>query len=163
MKVFISWSGDRSKAVATALRTWIPDVIQSAEPWMSKADIDAGSRWGRDIEGELAKTRFGVLCLTPENVDAAWLLFEAGALAKTIEDTYVCPYLFGMEPGDVPPGPLTLFQAKRANRDETWDVIQTINKASGDEEALTDSQLERAYKRWWPALLELPPGCRHGS
>ena len=32
MKVFVSWSGSRSKAIATALSGWLPLVIQSVEP-----------------------------------------------------------------------------------------------------------------------------------
>jgi len=40
MKVFISWSGQRSAAVADALRYWLPKVIQALEPWMSADDIE---------------------------------------------------------------------------------------------------------------------------
>jgi hypothetical protein len=93
MKVFISWSGPRSKAAAQALHQWLPDVIQSIEPWMSAEDIDAGARWGNEVTNELAQTRCGIICLTQDNLTAPWILFEAGALSKTIEKTYVIPYL----------------------------------------------------------------------
>ena len=53
MKVFISWSGTRSKLIATALRKWLPYIMQSVEPWMSDTDINAGARWSREIEKEL--------------------------------------------------------------------------------------------------------------
>src|SRR5215216_2046517 len=126
MKVFISWSGERSKTVALALRDWLPGVIQTVKPWMSKKDIDAGARWSNDVAKELGETRFGIVCLTRTNLNAPWILFEVGALAKTIDETFVCPYLIGLESTDIPPGPLTQFQSKRANELETWEMVYTI-------------------------------------
>jgi hypothetical protein len=151
MKLFISWSGDTSGSVATALRQWIPDVLQTVEPWMSQTDIDAGARWSRDIDKELGETKFGIICLTKDNYSAPWILFEAGALAKTIDDTFVCPYLIDLEPSDVPNGPLTQFQAKRANEKETWELISTINKALKDA-SLPEERLKRTFDRCWPDL-----------
>ena len=40
--VFITWSKERSKAAALALRGWLPLVIQAVEPWMSDKDIGKG-------------------------------------------------------------------------------------------------------------------------
>ena len=34
MKVFISWSGQRSKTVALAFRDWLPLMFETIEPWM---------------------------------------------------------------------------------------------------------------------------------
>jgi hypothetical protein len=111
------------------LRQWLPDLIQSIEPWMSAEDIDAGTRWGIEVTNQLAETRCGIICLTKDNQQAPWILFEAGALSKTIEKTYVIPYLIDLAPSDILPGPLTQFQAKRANRSETWELVRTLNGA----------------------------------
>lgn len=154
MKIFLSWSGPRSNALAVFLRRWFPDVIQAARPWMSQADIDAGARWNRDIERELSETRFGIICLTRDNLTAPWILFESGALAKTISDTFVCPYLIDLEPSEIPQGPLTQFQAKRANEKETWELVLSVNKAL-KEQALPEEQLRRTFDRWWPDLDKL--------
>jgi hypothetical protein len=151
MKVFISWSGEISRRVADALREWLPDVIQEVEPWVSASDIEAGSRWSREIESELSTTRFGILCLTRDTQHAPWILFEAGALAKTVPDTFVCPYLINFTPAELAPGPLTQFQAKRAVESETWELLQTLNKALKDE-ALPEDRLSRSFKRCWPDL-----------
>jgi hypothetical protein len=82
MKVFLSWSGERSKAAAQILRQWLPDVIQSIEPWMSAEDIDAGARWNSELTNKLAETRCGIICLTRDNQLAPWVHFEAGSLSK---------------------------------------------------------------------------------
>jgi hypothetical protein len=151
MKIFISWSGQRSKAVALELHQWLRDVIQTLEPWMSAVDIEAGARWSVDVAAKLQETKFGIICVTKENLSAPWLLFEAGALAKTLSDTFVCPYLIGLEPSDIPGGPLTQFQAKRSNKKETWELLCSINNAM-KEEKLPQEQLTRYFERWWPDL-----------
>lgn len=159
MRVFLSWCGDRSKTVAQALRDWLPDVIQGIQPWMSASDIEAGSRWNRRVQDELSTTKFGVICVTQTNQTAPWILFEAGALAKTIDDSFVCPYLIDLEPSQLTQGPLTQFQAKRANEEDTFSLVRSMNSAM-KESGLPEEKLERAFKRWWPdlasALAEIP-------
>ncbi len=88
--------------------------------------------------------------MTKDNQTAPWILFEAGALSKTVEKTNVVPYLIDLEPAGILPGPLTQFQAKRANKAETWELIRTINRAL--DTALSDDQLQRAFERCWPEL-----------
>jgi hypothetical protein len=108
MKVFISWSGVRSKAVAQTLHDWLPQVMNAVEPWMSSEDMRKGSLWRLTLAEELESTHVGVICLTPENLRAPWLLFEAGALSKLYreKDAHVCTYLIGMRFADVIEGPL---------------------------------------------------------
>ena len=151
MKLFLSWSGPESRGAAEALREWLPFVINAVEPWMSSEDIDAGTRWSNAIQTELESTRFGIIFVTKSNTKAPWLLFEAGALAKTLDDTFVCPYLIRLDPSDLPGGPLTQFQAKQATKDGTWQLLQTINRAFGDK-TIPEERLGRAFEKWWPDL-----------
>ncbi|HEY5883908.1 MAG TPA: hypothetical protein VIT88_04435 [Pyrinomonadaceae bacterium] len=154
MKIFISWSGPRSKAVALKLRDWIPCVIQSADPSVSEHDIDAGARWGQELEVLLEGSRFGVICLTSGNLKAEWLHFEAGAISKTVVDkrTMVCPYLVDLDTSEIPPGPFTQFQAKRADKKGTFEVLRSINKACDSGLALTSEKLKVSFEKWWPEL-----------
>src|SRR5688572_16881222 len=101
MKVFISWSGARSYAVASALRDWLPSVIQALEPWMSAADIQRGAQWPLQIATRLAECNVGIICLTPENLNEKWILFEAGALSKILDRAHVCTYLIALEATDL--------------------------------------------------------------
>jgi hypothetical protein len=121
----------------------------AVEPWMSQTDIRAGARWPRELADNLRETRFGIICITKTNLNAPWILFEAGALAKTIEDTFVCPYLIDFE--QIPQGPLSQFQAKHACECETWELICAINNAL-KEDALSNERLKEAFDKWWPVL-----------
>jgi len=154
MKVFISASGSRSKAVAEALREWIPDVIQAAEPWISSADIESGARWSLDLAKQLDQAQFGIICLTPENLTEPWINFESGAISKKFDDkTRVCPYLLGLDTTDLK-GPLVQFQLVRAIKEDTRILMQTINHALGDgtSGALDDGRFDRTFNKNWPIL-----------
>jgi TIR domain len=159
MKVFISWSGDRSKAVADALYQWLPTIIQSVEPWMSEHDIDKGTRNIPAISKNLEETHFGLICLTPENLTAAWLLFEAGALSKAQENARVWTFLYELENTDVE-GPLSQFQHTKAKEDDVRKLLLAINRASVGA-AITEQQLQISFDRGWPELAEklrnIPP------
>jgi hypothetical protein len=117
---------------------------------MSQSDIQAGARWSEEIALRLEACSVGIICLTPDNLDSPWLLFEAGALSKTLEETYVCPYLFALEPSDVS-GPLAQFQSSRADEPGTRDLVFTINQALG-EQAMDESGMEEVFRVWWPHL-----------
>ena len=153
VEVFISWSGDRSEKVADALRGWLPSVIQSVEPFMSASDIEKGTRWANDIGEHLEKAQFGLICLTEENLEAPWLLFEAGALSKSIEDSRVVPYLYGVSKTELK-GPLAQFQGAVADKNSTFDVLKSINQECGDN-GLDQARLESAFEIWWPKLEEM--------
>jgi hypothetical protein len=159
MRVFISWSGGRSRAVADALHQWLPTIIQSVETWMSEHDIDKGTRNIPAISRNLEETHFGIICLTPENLNAAWLLFEAGALSKMQEDARVWTFLYELENTDVE-GPLSQFQHTKAREDDVRKLLLTMNRASAGA-AVTDQQLQISFDRGWPELAEklsnIPP------
>jgi hypothetical protein len=153
VKVFISWSGERSRQVAEALRDWLPQVLQFVDPWLSARDIDKGARWGAEIASELNASQFGIICVTPENQSAPWLLFEAGAISKQVDQSRVTPYLFKMRHSDLKQ-PLALFQAAIADKDETLALLKSINAAvgSGGGKQLMDSQIEAIFKAMWTGL-----------
>ena len=152
MKIFISWSGEVSHEVAKALRDWLPSVIQSVIPYVSSEDIDKGARWSSDIATELDKSSFGILCITPDNIDAPWLNFEAGALGKSVEKSRVCPFLFKIKSSDMK-GPILQYQSTIHDRGDVLKLIKAINEAC-EENRLEETRLERAFEVWWPKLDE---------
>jgi len=152
MNVFLSWSGEESKAVAQALYFWLPEVIQSVRPWMSQQDLVAGVRWSNEIQGNLRQSAFGIICVTPSNRSAPWLNFEAGAISNNLGAVNVVPYIFRLGFADLS-GPLTQFQGKEATLEGTRGVIGALNKSLGDN-GLDGRRLENAFNKLWPDLEE---------
>jgi len=150
MKIFIVWSGRKSKKVAQVLHEWIKNVIQVAKPWMSSKDIDKGTQWSLEIAKELKNAKIGIICLTANNLKEPWIYFESGALTNAVEKAYVCPYLFGLEFKDVT-SPLSQFQLTKAEKEDTYKLVETINKRRGSR-ALSEKRLKNTFEKWWPDL-----------
>jgi len=148
MKVFISWSGDRSKKVAELLDDWIQCVIQAVNPWMSSKDIDRGALWFTEITDQLANTSIGVVCLTKENKNKPWILFEAGALAKGLTSNRVCTFLIDLVSTDLE-NPLAQFNHTFPTKESVWELVRTINLTL-KEDALKESVLLKVYETYWP-------------
>ena len=153
MKIFISWSGERSHQVATALRSWLPCVINDLEPWVSQEDIAKGTHWPTHLSRELNDSHYGIICITPENMDQPWILFEAGALSKAIEDSRVSPFLFGIDKRDLKP-PLGHFQSTNPDKEDTKKLLESINSAveTAKGKSLSQEVLTKSFSRWWPDL-----------
>jgi hypothetical protein len=150
MKVFLSWSGTRSHKVALVFRDWLPSVIQEIVPYVSSEDIDKGARWSTDIAKELADSTFGILCVTRDNINAPWLTFEAGALSKTMDKSFVSPFLFDIKRSEVD-GPILQFQSTIFEKDDLKKLVKTLNKAC-EKDGLASDRLEKAFEVWYPTL-----------
>jgi hypothetical protein len=152
MNIFISWSGKLSEQLASQIKEWLPNVIQRARPFISNESIRKGQKWFLEISKELSKVSFGILCLTKDNIEAPWLIFEAGALSKQIEDSHVCPILFGgLRPKDIT-GSLSNFQHTIFSKDDFFKLIETINTNLSETEKLSEKLLANAFEKWWPDL-----------
>lgn len=151
MKVFLSWSGHKSHQVALIFRDWLPSVIQSITPYVSSEDIDKGARWSTDIAKELEDSSFGILCVTKENLEAPWLLFEAGALSKMMDKGSVCPFLFDLKMAEIKEGPILQFQTTVFEKNDVKKLLLSLNKACG-ETGLKEDLLLKSFDVWWPSL-----------
>ena len=152
MKLFVSWSQDISRQIAQDFREWLPLVNQTIEPFMSEEDTDKGAHWSSTIRRELEQSAFGIVILTAENIDSTWLHFEAGAIAKSVEEGRVVPILFGLKHSDVQQ-PLSMFQSALFEREDIFRVVKSINGAAGAH-AREERQLETVFDSFWPRLDE---------
>lgn len=156
MKVFISWSGSLGKALAEALRQWLPGVIQVVKPYYTPDDITKGTRWSAEIAKELEDSQVGIICVTRDSLNAPWVVFEAGALSKNIDKSRVCPILFDLRPTDVQ-GPLVQFQLAQFEEKEMKRVVKMINEiliSTNQDGALDAMVLDSVFEMWWPKIKE---------
>lgn len=152
MRVFISWSGKKSADVADFIRAWLPMLVQSVEPWMSESDIEPGKRWSNELAEQLSSTDVGIICLTRANLSSAWMLFEAGALAKSTKHGVLIPLLVDIEKTEIP-SPLGMYQATTLDREGLLSLAQAVSTA--DATSRLDQQvLINLYGRLWPAIEE---------
>lgn len=163
MKVFISWSGQRSKVVAEIFSDWLKCVIQASQPWISTRDIDRGAIWFSEINDKLKDVSVGVVFLTQENKNKPWILFETGALAKGLTTNRVCTFLIDLNPEDLQ-DPLAQFNHTAPNENSVWELTRTINTCLV-EKALDERILKQVFNTYWPqfeqsfetALHDFPP------
>jgi hypothetical protein len=157
MKVFISWSGESSNAIAKELRTLIGLVFPHITGWVSDTDISKGTYWPDELIDQLTKCNYAILCLTNENITNPWILFEAGFYAKIFKRSFICPYLLGFTQDKLISSPLALFQSAKADYGDTLGLLTAINEAycsfyrsPGEETHITNEWIENNFKAHWP-------------
>jgi TIR domain len=149
VKVFISWSGEPSRSIARALDGWLESVVQHVDAWMSDEEIRSGDRWNREIANALDEINFGIICVTKSNQAAPWLLFEAGALAKSVTKGRIVPLCINLYPSDIT-GPLADFQSRRLDEADMKRLTHDLNDAS--ETPMKKERLDAIFSAMWPRL-----------
>lgn len=150
MDVVISWSKPTSRGVASSLHVWLPKVLPGIQPWMSEEDIAKGKAWFSMLQNALGQARHCIICVTRENVRSEWLYYEAGVIAAKGDGVLICPYLVGVDAGELSGGPLGQFQCTVATKDDTHRLVQSLNLAldkTHDAELLAVN-----FQSKWPEL-----------
>ena len=149
MNVFVSWSGPTSRRLAEILRDWLPHVLQEVAVFVSSQDIDKGERWAASIADSLNEHEFGFLVLTKQNLTAPWIMFEAGALSKTVKSRLI-PILCNVDRLDLAGSPIQQFQNILIDRDDVFGALKVINTRLSN--PLPDGRLTSSFEKWWPDL-----------
>jgi hypothetical protein len=102
---------------------------------------------------ELEDVDFGIICLTPYNIKSPWLNFEAGALSKSIDHSFLSPFLFEVGPSEIK-GPISQFQSTIYDKEDIFDLLSSINNKQEPEIRLEVGLLRCTLDVWWPQLKE---------
>jgi hypothetical protein len=137
--------------VAEALNDWLPRVIQAVKPFLS-SEIEKGVKWSNEVDLALEGSDFGIVCLTPENLDSTWIHYEVGALSKT-RNAVIWTFLLSLKTSEIKE-PLGKFQHTLAEKTDVLRLLRSINKklveVGGD--SLRDRILEDQFEDSWPKL-----------
>lgn len=150
MKIFICWSGARAFSLADTLVRWLPRVVDEVEKPFLSSQIRAGTRWFEEVAGALNASHAGLVCLTPENRDAAWIQFEAGALTLAVKGI-LYTYTHNVPPERMP-DPLKPFQSSTTTRESTWHMVKSIAQQAGREGLQDEAALAARFEQAWPEL-----------
>ena len=148
MKIFISWSGERGAQIGEVFNEYTPYIIHEAIIFFSP-DADRGIRWFEEISKQLDETDVGIVCLTRDNIDSQWLLFESGALAKKMETSRLCTFLYDLKPPDIS-GPLALFNHTKNTKTGIKKLYQTLNNQR--EKPVDSKTFDKIFSQWWPEI-----------
>lgn len=152
MKIFLSWSGEASRRFAEVFKDLIEQVCPWSDVYISDQDIESGERWLYNVAGTLEQSNFGIIFLTNSNKSAPWILFEAGALSKSLSDSRLVPVLCDISDIDLTGNPLSQFQYRKLTHDDVLKVVRDVNKRS-DKPALWD-RLVKTFEAFWPEYQE---------
>lgn len=151
MLVFIGWSGEESRAVAKILHEWLPQILQAVTTWMAPEGIAPAEYFVKVIAQKLEEADFGILCLNSYNFRNPWVLFEAGALAKSTDRASACPYLVGLKPSALE-SPLNNLQALSSTKEDTRRLVNEINSRLSP--PLDEKRLDNSFERGWEKIEE---------
>ena len=148
MKVFIGWSGETSKEIASILKNWLNGMFDGHVSAFTPDDLAPGSLWFGALPRAITDADCGLLCVTADNVNSQWLSYEAGALSGNVK--LLIPILFGVSSLRVG-APLRMFQPISFKADGMRELTQTLNELLG-EALIPPQELDRRFKARYPAL-----------
>jgi hypothetical protein len=113
-------------------------------------DIQPGSYWNTVLLSELSTANICLVCVTPENKDSRWLNFEAGAIARSIDEAKVVPVLHQISVRELG-YPLALFQCRQLDETGMLGIVRTLAQFD-NRSAMQESVLLDAFNDTWPGL-----------
>jgi len=105
----------------------------------------------QELDKELVECDVAVLLVSRSNLNAPWMLFEAGAIGREMDRAQVIPIGIDLEPSDMG-NPLNVFQGTRLTKEGLVHVIAAIHSRAGG--ALSEDECRELVDPIWDQLNE---------
>lgn len=116
--------------------------------FVNSGDIALGNNWTKVLEEAVKTDDCGLLCVTPDNVNSEWLVFEAGILSSNVK--LLIPLLFGVSALQLGT-PLHMFQSVPFGVDGMRELVCQLNNLCGYN-GVSAYVLEDRFKALYPTL-----------
>jgi hypothetical protein len=162
-RVFLCWSGSRSRKFAEALRDWLPSTLGDTVETSMSTQIEKGAEWFEELLKALDNAACGILCLTPEAMESRWVHFESGLLVRALtqlpqtqpdggQTTRVFPVLYGVQSGTLA-GPLASYQSTVVtDADDVMRLLDAIYNFVPEDQRGGMNDLRKEWRRRWTTL-----------
>jgi hypothetical protein len=138
--------------MAAALKEALPCLIPTIEVFMSERDIAKGSDGNAVIHEKLVAASFGVVCVTPDNLERPWLNYETGALAARLGGR-TSPFLLKVPSESLLGTPLSRLQWARVEDEPSgYILVQSINGSVEGDAVIPEPTLRRLFEKFYPDL-----------
>ena len=152
MRIFISWSGELSYTAAALFSKWFPSVIQPVTIIVSAVEDNKGNAWFKKLMYQVSRTDYAIICLSPDNLNSPWLLFEAGAIANRLDQSKVCKLLIGdLTEKDINPPFLNFKSTVLKDKEDMRKLVQKINQMH-ETRILSSNTLNHRFEGGWQKL-----------
>ncbi len=164
-RIFLCWSGTRSRKLADALASWLPNALGDLVETSMSTEIEKGAEWFEELLKALDNARCGILCLTPEAVESRWLHFESGLLVRALSQIpntraddgqakRVFPLLYGVKSGTLV-GPLASYQSTVVTDvDDVARLLEAIWNFVPEAERAGAEDLRNNWRKRWATLQQ---------
>jgi hypothetical protein len=119
---------------------------------MSDRDI-VDDAWFGEINRAIKGATAGIMCVTRENYDRPWILYEAGGLVATCGRGGVFPFLLDMKPPELDGlnYPLYPLESYFFDRGGVFHLVSALNRKL-EPESKTENEVEKDFNSAWPEL-----------
>ena len=99
MKIFISWSKNKSRQLAEATKNFLERTLGNSVEFFFSPEMYKGTSVDHEIHENLLESSKCLVCVTSENFKNPWLLYEAGVVYganhQKTKEGIIIPILFG--------------------------------------------------------------------
>lgn len=160
MKIFISWSKDKSRRLALATKKLLENTLSNAIEVFFSPDMYKGTCVDNEIHRNLIESEKCIVCITAENFKNPWLMYEAGVVYgahfNSPGEGVVIPILFEHIPSwsswvDKPLNryvPIRMDNDSNISKDDFKKFITELSTLSG-------SRIRSFEKNWNLYVLEV--------